>query len=38
MNFCFWCKIEYDPHKSQALQPKKYCSRKCENEAEAAKK
>lgn len=32
MTFCAWCKSEYEPHKSQALLPKKYCSLKCEAE------
>jgi len=40
MTFCAWCGREYEPHKSQALHPKKYCSLQCEEEAaeEAAKK
>jgi len=34
MTFCIWCGREYEPHESQALLPKRYCSQLCEEEAE----
>ena len=36
MTFCSWCKREYEPHESQASEPKKYCSQQCEDEAKEA--
>jgi hypothetical protein len=33
MTFCFWCGREYEPHESQASEPKKYCCQLCEDEA-----
>jgi hypothetical protein len=37
MTFCIWCKELYNPHKSAALNPKRYCSLQCEAEAKADK-
>jgi len=34
MTFCSNCGREYDPYKSEASQPKRYCSQQCEDEDE----
>ena len=36
MTFCLKCGMEYDPSKSEASEPKKYCSQQCEEAAKAA--
>ena len=36
MNFCAWCQREYEPHTSQASDPKQYCCPECQAEAEKA--
>ena len=38
MTFCAKCTREYEPHKSEAGNPKRYCSIQCETEAKTSEK